>query len=147
MGRVMDTTRRTKIFIEGDRKLLARLTEQIEQRYDVRVERKAQGSLAMARARDSVTHQPFNVGEILLTECTVAIGDIYGFGAVMGEDRTCAYELAVMDAAFRAGLPETNLWTELLVEEEERIRNRHAQELAIAMRTRVDFGVTEGAND
>lgn len=139
--------RRTRILIEGSRELLSRLSHQVEQHYPVRIERRPTKALAMAKARDSVTGQPFYLGEILVTECTVAIGNTFGFGAVMGEDSRRAYELAIIDAAYRAKLPATMTWSEQLEEEEQRIERRHREQFAMALSTKVDFSTAEGFDD
>lgn len=143
----MKLPQRTKILVEGDHKLLPGFAGQIRKNYVVHTERGAKKSLAMTKARDSVSFQPFYIGEVLMTECTVSIHDIFGFGAIMGEDYDRAYELAIVDAAFRAGLPETKDWIPLLEKEEKRIEIKHQEELALVLRTKVDFGDLEGPND
>lgn len=137
----MEPSQRTKILVEGDSKLLSQLAEQIIERYPVKIVQKAKKSLAMTKARDSVALQPFYIGEVLLTECIVSIGEVYGFGAVMGDKRQQAYELSVVDAAYRACLPESEAWRALLEKEEERIESRHQEELSLSMRTKVNFNM------
>jgi alpha-D-ribose 1-methylphosphonate 5-triphosphate synthase subunit PhnG len=133
----------TRILIEGDRELLRRLCEAAEAGGEVELVKQPEKSLVMTKARDSVSEQPFYLGEVLVTECTVAIRGAYGFGVLMGEDAERAYQLAVVDAAYHAGLPITAEWDELLLAEERNIRLRHSREQAGVLRTQVHFDTTE----
>lgn len=127
----MKKSRLTYILVEGDPKLLEKLALQIEQNYQITIVREPEKSLVMNKARDSVSGNPFYLGEILITECTVSVKDVYGFGTVMGEEADRAYHLAIVDSAINARLPETLDWDPLLIEEEERmeVQNRmlHSQ--------------------
>ncbi|MDF2717426.1 MAG: phnG [Paenibacillus sp.] len=136
-------SRMTRILIEGDRALLSRLCEEAEAGGEVEVVRQPEKSLVMTKARDSVSEQPFYLGEVLVTECTVSIRGAYGFGVLIGEDAERAYRLAVVDAAYHAGLPMTADWEALLVAEERNIRMRHRQEESGVLRTQVHFDTTE----
>ncbi|MDF2958770.1 MAG: phnG [Paenibacillus sp.] len=142
----MKLSRITRILIEGDRRLLERLSGQVEQAYSVQIVKQPERSLVMSKARDSVSGQPFYMGEILVTECTVAIRDTYGFGVLMGEDADRAYQLAVVDAALHAKLPVTDHWAALLLEEEQNVLSRHQMEHAQAMKTKVNFDTMEEYN-
>ncbi|TBL70523.1 phosphonate C-P lyase system protein PhnG [Paenibacillus thalictri] len=133
----------TRILIEGDRQLLKRLCALVEETAEPVVVKAPEKSLVMSKARDSVSGQPFYLGEILVTECTVALGETHGFGLLIGEDAQSAYELAVVDAAFHAGLPVTANWTSLLEQEEQRIAKRRAEEQERIMKTRVHFDTME----
>ncbi|MFE5323117.1 phosphonate C-P lyase system protein PhnG [Paenibacillus sp. NPDC056579] len=140
---MLTRTQITRILIEGDRKLLQQLCCQIEERHEITVVKPPEKSLVMSKARDSVSGQPFYLGEVLVTECTIALGDVHGFGLLIGEDAERAYELAVVDAAMMATLPETEGWFELLKKEEQRIAERRALESARIMKTRVQFDTME----
>lgn len=132
---------RTRILAEGNPALLDRLAEQVEKAYPIEVVREPERSLVMCRAVDSVANQPFYLGELLITECTVSIRETEGFGAIAGENADFAYKLAVVDAACRARLPETEGWDKLLKDEEERIRQKTAEEHARIEQTKVQFDV------
>jgi alpha-D-ribose 1-methylphosphonate 5-triphosphate synthase subunit PhnG len=135
-----------RILIEGDPKLLQRLSQQIEQSYKVIMIKQPEKSLVMAKANDSVSQQPFYMGEVLVTECTISIEDIYGFGVLMGEEAVKAYQLAVVDGAFQAKLPETEAWYSDLLIEERHIAARHQFEYSQAMKTKVNFDTMEEYN-
>jgi alpha-D-ribose 1-methylphosphonate 5-triphosphate synthase subunit PhnG len=139
----MKRSRRTKILVEGNRSLLDRLTSEIEASSNVHTVRSPETSLVMGKARDSVSGQPFFIGEILVTECTVELDGTTGFGICLGEEPEKAYCLAVVDAAFQAGHPEIPVWNELLQEEEKHLEQREKQELERILQTKVHFETAE----
>ena len=135
----MKKSRLTYILVKGDPKLLEKLALQIEQNYQITLVREPEKSLVMNKARDSVSGNPFYLGEILLTECTVSVKDVYGFGAVMGEAADRAYHLAIVDSAINARLPETLDWDPILIEEEERIEVQNRMVHSQIMQSKVNF--------
>lgn len=135
----------TRVLIEGDRELLRKLCGEIEARYPVSVVTAPEKSLVMSKARDSVSQQPFFIGEIMVTECIVDIQGTHGFGILIGEHAEKAYELAVVDAAMNAALPETKDWISAFRAEEERLTTRLRQERELAMKTKVHFDTMEEA--
>ncbi|WP_373232398.1 phosphonate C-P lyase system protein PhnG [Cohnella sp.] len=139
----MKKSRLTQILIEGNPSLLEKLALQIDQQYTVTIVREPEKSLVMNKSRDSVSGNPFYMGEILITECTVAIGETYGFGAIMGEDADRAYQLAIVDSALNAKLPEAMEWERLLLEEEQRTDRKKRLEHSRIMRSKVNFDTME----
>jgi alpha-D-ribose 1-methylphosphonate 5-triphosphate synthase subunit PhnG len=114
----------SRILIDGDPKLLQQLSEEIEHNYTITVIKPPEKSLVM----------------------TKAIGGIYGFGILMGEDAERSYQLAVVDGAFQGKLPETEAWKELLLVEEHNILVEHQFVYAQAMKTKVNFDTMEEYN-
>jgi alpha-D-ribose 1-methylphosphonate 5-triphosphate synthase subunit PhnG len=139
----MKKSRLTRILVEGNPDLLLALAEQIENKYELSIVRQPEKSLVMNKVRDSVSGQPFYMGEVLITECTVSIMDVFGFGAIMGEQPYRAYQLALVDAAWNAKLQETVKWTPLLEAEEQKMEQKHRQEHSRVMRTKVNFNTME----
>lgn len=131
------------MLIEGSRELPRKLCEQIERHYTVSIVRGPEKSLVMSKARDSVSRQPFYLGEILVTECIVDIQGTHGIGILIGEQAEKAYELAVVDAAMNANLPETKDWLSEIKAEEARLDARLKQEQALVMKTKVHFDTME----
>ncbi|WP_127578976.1 phosphonate C-P lyase system protein PhnG [Paenibacillus koleovorans] len=136
----------SRILIEGDRALLERLCRQIEERYEVEEVRPPEKSLVMTKANDSVSQKPFYLGEVLVTECTISIGGVYGFGVLMGEEPERAYQLAVVDGAFQAKLPESEAWYAELLAEEQRIAAVHRRVYTQSLNTKVNFDTMEEYN-
>ncbi|MFS8579188.1 MAG: phosphonate C-P lyase system protein PhnG, partial [Novibacillus thermophilus] len=64
----MKKARLTKILVEGNRDLLKKMAQQVEKRVEVKVEQPPRKGLVMLKARDSISMQPFYLGEGLVTE-------------------------------------------------------------------------------
>ena len=77
---------------------------------------------------------------MLVTECKVQIQGSIGIGIVTGDQPELSYNLAVIDAAFEAMLPETIRWMELLLENEEKvIQEQRAAANHSILKTKVNF--------
>ncbi len=60
-------------------------------------------TLVMARAREAVDGEVFNLGEVLVTNCEVSLGGEPGWAMVVDHDPERALCAAVVDAASRRG--------------------------------------------
>lgn len=61
----------------------------------------------MVRGRVGGTGQPFNLGEMTVTRCSVRLGDAVGHAHVQGRDRSHAIRAAVVDALMQTGQADT----------------------------------------
>ncbi|MET1249560.1 phosphonate C-P lyase system protein PhnG [Sporolactobacillus sp. STCC-11] len=127
--------------------LLEEIAHKIEQEQRVRVEREPQTSLIMTKAKDSVSGQPFYLGEVLVTECTLSVDGQLGIGIVIGRQPLRAYCMAVIDAAHNAGLPVLDQWESQFHAEEQRIQEQQALEYARNAQSQVHFDTMEEYND
>jgi alpha-D-ribose 1-methylphosphonate 5-triphosphate synthase subunit PhnG len=59
--------------------------------------------MVMARAIDGALGEPFNLGEVLVTEARVALGDTEGWGMVVGSAPDSALAVALVDGALAHG--------------------------------------------
>lgn len=59
--------------------------------------------MVMARAIDGALGELFNLGEVLVTEARVAIGDTEGWGMVVGSAPNAALAVALVDGALARG--------------------------------------------
>jgi alpha-D-ribose 1-methylphosphonate 5-triphosphate synthase subunit PhnG len=137
----MGRQRRTRILIDGDPALSRVLCEQIETVCVVRTVSAPREVLVMNRVRESARGSLFYLGETLLTECKVVLNEVMGIGLVLGSHYRCAFELAVIDAAFSqpSPLPQLSHWVVLLEQEEQLIAVRETELRERLNRTRVDF--------
>lgn len=143
----MKKARLSKILVEGNQELMKQIAINIEEISSIKIERSPQTGLVMMKTRDSVSKQPFYMGEVLVTECVVEVEGVAGIGILMGENPERAYQIALIDAAFNAKLPIINHWITLLEEEERKISARQEKELAMASSSRVNFDTMEDYND
>ncbi|WP_158737055.1 phosphonate C-P lyase system protein PhnG [Alteribacillus sp. YIM 98480] len=143
----MKRKRLTRILVEGTDEFVESLVEEAVSEYDITIDKDPEKSLVMLKNSDSVSNQPFYSGEVLVTECSVTVEGSSGFGVVMGERPDKAFAIAVIDAIFNADLPPADRWKTRLLEEEEKIDQKHYKEAAMAARTKVNFDTMEGYDD
>jgi alpha-D-ribose 1-methylphosphonate 5-triphosphate synthase subunit PhnG len=83
--------------------------------------------LLMARVRETVDGELFNLGEVLATSCEVSVNGKPGWGMVLGNEPAKALCAAVIDAALRGAIPE---------EAVEEVRDELSLQLAFAREAR-----------
>lgn len=141
----MKRKERTQVLVEGDRDLLGSIAREVEQAHEVEVVREPVEELVMLKMRESARRSQFYLGEALMTSCVVRIGEAYGYGMVLGEDRDKAFDLAVVDAAYTLSDPADDLRAhdERIAEEQERIAAQKRLRNEALLRTQVDFSTME----
>jgi alpha-D-ribose 1-methylphosphonate 5-triphosphate synthase subunit PhnG len=136
---MMKRKQRTEILINGTPGMAAELANEITSQYDVRTLEEPHQGLVMIKVRESAQKSLFYLGEMLVTECKVRIGSTVGLGIIKGAEPELAYQLAVIDAAYEAGLPEVDAWSPRLLEEADRIQAGRQAHAAGVLRTKVHF--------
>lgn len=135
----MNRKQRTEILTTGDPELAASLASDILNHYQVDLIEEPNHGLVMVKVRETAQQSLFYLGEVLVTECKVRTNGAIGIGIVKGDQPELSYRLAVIDAAYAAGLEETAAWTAPLLEEHERIQAVRLAGHMQVMKTRVDF--------
>lgn len=141
----MNRKERTRVLVEGNRKVLSRMACEAEQLYAVAMVKEPTEELVMLKVREGAQRSLFYLGEALMTSCSVRIGGAYGYGMVLGEDRKKARDLAIVDAVYAAGGNEILLlaWEEMLEEERQRLAEAEQKRAEALLRTQVDFSTME----
>jgi len=135
----MKRNRRTRILINGSAVLRSAMAAAVVASHPVlEIEPPTEG-LVMLTLRETARGGLFHMGEIVVTESKARIGQVLGLGILAGSNPTAAWELAVIDAAFNAALPETEGWEDMLTREEQRLKEEQAREDGRILLTRVDF--------
>lgn len=93
----------------------------------------------MVKMREAAQKSLFYLGEVFVTEAKVQIKDKLGIGIVTGNNQELAYYLAVIDAAYNAGLEETANWEQRLLDEEIKIKKKAEKEQRKILMTKVNF--------
>jgi len=137
--------KRTQILITGNPLTAKTLADEIRLKHVVNGIEEPNEGLVMIRMQESAKHSIFNLGEVLVTESRVRIGDSIGIGIVVGHKTELAYDLAVIDAACAAGLPETAGWDSVLLAEEKEIDRALKNRAAAVLQTRVNFETIDNA--
>lgn len=130
---------RTQILIKGSAEVSVNLAQEILTVYDVKTLEEPNNSLVMVKVRESAQRSLFYLGEVLITECKVMIRGALGIGMVMGHEPALARNLAIIDAAYNANLPETLEWTDALLREEVQINEDWEAVKNKVLKTKVSF--------
>ncbi|MFM9278325.1 phosphonate C-P lyase system protein PhnG [Paenibacillus jiagnxiensis] len=125
----MKRKQRTEILIGSPSGFMKALAEEIVNNYETSVIEEPNPGLVMVKVRETAKQSLFYLGEVLVTECKVQVQGATGIGLIKGDDSEKAYFLAVIDAAYAAGLKETVRWEELLGMEQEKqaVERTHRQ--------------------
>jgi alpha-D-ribose 1-methylphosphonate 5-triphosphate synthase subunit PhnG len=96
--------------------------------------------LLMVRGRIGGTGQPFNLGEVTATRCTIRLENgLIGIACVMGRNRRHAELAAVIDAMLQDPKLQAVLLKELIVPLETALKQQKAEKLQQTAETKVDF--------
>lgn len=135
----MNRVKRTKYLIEIGQTEALSLANDIISKYTVEEIQPPTLGLTMIKMRESAKQSLFYIGEVLVTETKVKIGKSFGIGIVTKENEALSRALAVIDAAYKEQLPETEKWHEILCELEKQW-DAKANELKCSIeRTKVNF--------
>lgn len=139
----MKRRRRTGILIQGNPNLARKFAEEIKNKYSFREISAPSYGLTMMKMRETAKNSLFYIGEVLVTEAKVEINQEIGIGLVIGMKDELATQLAMIDAAYKAKLPETENWKNELLEEERAIKQAKINKQAEVLQTKVDFETME----
>jgi alpha-D-ribose 1-methylphosphonate 5-triphosphate synthase subunit PhnG len=135
----MKRNRRTRILVNGSAELRSSMAAAVLSSHAVlQIEPPTEG-LVMLTVRETARGCLFHMGELLVTESKARIGQVLGLGIIAGSNPKAAWELAVIDAALNAALPQTEGWEKLLAREEQKLKEEQAREDGRILLTRVEF--------
>jgi alpha-D-ribose 1-methylphosphonate 5-triphosphate synthase subunit PhnG len=95
--------------------------------------------MVMLTVREPVAEHRFQLGEVLVTQCTVEVAGATGWCVRGGDDRVSTLAAALLDGAAAAELPAATEIRELCLAIEARLAERSAQEWAELEPTVVAF--------
>lgn len=143
---MLSRRRRTEALVEGDRSVALGLARLVASEAAVTESAPPRRGLVMCEVRETARNTRFDLGEALMTECRVRIGDSEGLGAVLGADEELARALAVIDAAYGAD-PLPACIDELdraILDEERAVAARRERAWARVRASRVSFDTMGG---
>lgn len=132
----MKKRRLFKIMSKADRTVILNLADEIKEKHEVVIVKKPEKALTMIKMREPVKESLFYLGEVIVTETTVAIDGINGTAVTMGDDFEKTLAMAVIDAAYNGNFFEKE---ELLLAMEKEQICREEKENAMFMKTMVNF--------
>lgn len=137
----MESSEMNYLLAEGELSVLISLAEELLAEAKVKVIQEPATCLVMMQAVESVQGRPFNLGEVLITECAVEIEGVRSKGYALGDEPERALCAALLKAAVLGGHPLAQKIKSLLAGEKEAVRQRELAEFGLVGRTRVDFEV------
>lgn len=139
----MKRKERTKYLIACGRDEALAWTQKLEGTYDVETISPVRQALTMIKVRESAQNTSFYMGEVLVTEAKVRIQGKVGLGLLAGHDPDFAKSLAMIDAAYRANLPECASMDSLLHDLRHRYQKEADQKRDALAKTQVDFSTMQ----
>ncbi|WP_208592060.1 phosphonate C-P lyase system protein PhnG [Gracilibacillus suaedae] len=139
----MKRKQRTEILIQDGGVLAKELAEIVMQDYEYHEIEEPHYGLTMIKLRETAKKSLFYLGEVLVTEAKVEVHQSIGIGIVIGMEEELAKHLAIIDAAYRAELPETVEWQEKLEEVAKQIYQQKVKQQAEILKTKVNFETME----
>lgn len=133
------------IILEGDLERIKGFVQQMESQYEIKITKSPNICLTMVKAKDSLEHQPFYLGEALTTETEVAINGVTGSGICIGDEPQRSYCLAVFDALIQFSDDHSPAINDFLSAEYQSILEKEKEEQHQILRTQVDFKLMEQA--
>lgn len=137
---------RTEVLVQSDPHVVLELAELVERETEVVETVTPHQGLVMCQVRESARNSRFYLGEVLVTECRVRIGDEEGLGVLVGDDAARARALAVIDAAYaqKEGLSCIAELERVIVGAQESLTLRRRTEDARTYVSRVEFNEMSG---
>ena len=141
----MTIRERSEVVARASVEEITQLAEELKQKYPFIVERQPEKSLAMMPAQDPIHKTRFFLGEALICQAMVSINHIRGVCVLMGDDLEKVTAGAIIDAAFRAELPECEALESALGRLAEAQWGLLCKEAALIEKSSVEFTTMEGA--
>ena len=132
---------RTKLLIEIGKTEAIDFAEEVLNKYHVQEIQPPKLGLTMIKMRESAQQSLFYIGEVLITETKVKINDSFGVGIVIEEDEHLSRALAIIDAAYKEGLPEAVRFERELEKLEMKYQQQLEKEKCSIERTKVNFEI------
>lgn len=135
-----ERSRRISLLAKADTAELEAAWQDLDAPPSYNMLRPAECGLVMVRGRVGGTGAPFNLGEMTMTRCAVALpsGET-GFGYVAGRAQRHAELAAVFDALLQDPERRTTLERALIARIERRLAERRQERAAKTAATKVDF--------
>lgn len=135
----MTRKERTEILSGCDIAVLKKMVSVIEDVHSIENLEEPNSGLVMVKMRESAQKHLFYLGEVFVTECKVLLNDVIGLGITRGSHRKRAYCMAVIDAAYNAGVEETVIIDDLLSMAKSKLDMQKSMEVSRILKTKVDF--------
>lgn len=128
-----------RILTKSSRNEVIELSENIQRNHDVIIMKEPAKTLVMIKMHEPVANSEFYLGEILACESMVKINGKTGMAVTAGDDFGKVLAMAIIDCAYNAKVPEIDWITNKLNDMNKIIDIKEKKELAIHLKTKVNF--------
>ncbi|KPI46937.1 phosphonate metabolism protein PhnG [Clostridioides difficile] len=143
----MYTVDSTKILINMDLGELEKIYSMIKDISSISIIKDPNLATVMVRANESVNNTTFNLGEILVTECSVKVDESLGYGIVAENDDKKVVYLATIDAVLHSNNTKfdelKNYINKSVYEENLRYEQEIIDEFSLINKTKVQFNTMD----
>ncbi|NMS90432.1 phosphonate C-P lyase system protein PhnG [Clostridioides difficile] len=143
----MYTVDSTKILINMDLVELEKIYSMIKDISSISIIKEPNLATVMVRANESVNNTTFNLGEILVTECSAKVDESLGYGIVAENDDKKVVYLATIDAVLHSNNTKfdelKNYINKSVYEESLRYEQKIIDEFSLINKTKVQFNTMD----
>lgn len=143
----MYTVYSTKMLINMDLGELEKIYSMIKDISSISIIKDPNLATVMVRANESVNNTTFNLGEILVTECSVKVDESLGYGIVAENDDKKVVYLAAIDAVLHSNNTKfdelKNYINKSVYEENLRYEQEIIDEFSLINKTKVQFNTMD----
>ncbi|MBY2478213.1 phosphonate C-P lyase system protein PhnG [Clostridioides difficile] len=143
----MYTVDSTKILINMDLGKLEKIYLMIKNISSISIIKEPNLATVMVRANESVNNATFNLGEILVTECSVKVDESLGYGIVAENNDKKVVYLAAIDAVLHSNNTKfdelKNYINKSVYEESLRYEQEIIDEFSLINKTKVQFNTMD----
>jgi len=137
----------TKILINMNLEKLEKIYSMIKDTSSISIIKEPNLATVMVRANESVKNTTFNLGEILVTECSVKVDESLGYGIVSENNNKKAIYLAAIDAVLHSNNSKfdelKNYINKSVYEENLRYEQEIIDEFSLINKTKVQFNAMD----
>lgn len=115
------------------------IAEPLTHKYSIQIIKEPTKSLAMVQLRETVQESLFYIGEVLVVEAIVSIGDVKGMAVTLGDDFEKVLAMAILDASLNKKIEESGAIEQSLFQLERKQIEKEQKENALFQKTKVNF--------
>lgn len=115
------------------------IAEPLTHKYSIQIIKEPTKSLAMVQLRETVQESLFYIGEVLVVEAIVSIGDVKGMAVTLGDDFEKVLAMAILDACLNKKIEESSAIEQSLFQLERKQIEKEQKENALFQKTKVNF--------
>ncbi len=133
-----------KTLCKSSREEVIEIAGAIKKNHHVVMVKKPSKTLIMLKMQEPVAKAEFFLGELLACEAMVKLADARGMAVTQGDDFEKVLAMAVVDAAYNAGIDEIEWLDSRLAGMADKVNADERKEFGKSMNSKVQFKIMEG---